>query len=69
VRAQALLALLMSGVGNLLGYLGGGWWFRACTQDHHTDWQLFWTGETALTAAVCLFFAFAYKGRGAKATA
>lgn len=69
VRAQALLALLMSGVGNLLGYLGGGWWFRACTRDHHTDWQLFWTGETALTAAVCLFFAFAYKGRGAKATA
>jgi hypothetical protein len=31
---------------------------------HHTDWQLFWIGETALTAAVCLFFALAYKGRG-----
>jgi len=69
VRAQALLALLMSGVGNLLGYLGGGWWFRACTHDHHTNWELFWIGETALTTAVCLLFALAYKGRGAKASA
>lgn len=65
VRAQALLALLMSGVGNLLGYLGGGWWFRTCSNEKTgTDWELFWTGETALTAAVCLFFAIAYKGRG-----
>ncbi len=65
VRAQALLSLLMSGVGNLFGYLGGGWWFQACSApDAPTNWQLFWIGETALTAAVCLFFALAYKGRG-----
>jgi hypothetical protein len=57
----------MSGVGNLFGYLGGGWWFKACTPaDAPMDWQLFWIGETALTAAVCLFFALAYKGRGAQ---
>ncbi len=30
-RAQALLTLMTSGVGNLLGYLGTGWWFSACT--------------------------------------
>lgn len=63
VRAQALLALLMGGVGNLLGYLGGGWWHDACTQDGATDWPRFWWGETALTAAVCVFFAVAYRGR------
>lgn len=27
-RAQALLSLMMSGVGSLLGYLGGGFWFE-----------------------------------------
>jgi len=64
VRAQALLTLLMAGFGNMAGYLGGGWWHAVCKVDGHTDWQRFWIGETALTAAVCLFFALAYKGRG-----
>jgi MFS family permease len=67
VRAQALLYLLMSGVGNLIGYLGGGWWYAACTHSGITDWTRFWLGESALTALVCLFFAFAYRGiRAAK---
>ncbi len=66
VRAQALLTLLMGGVGNLLGYLGGGWWHGLCVKDGVTDWQRFWLGETALTAAVCVFFALAYRGRGAR---
>jgi hypothetical protein len=67
VRAQALLAMLMGGVGNLIGYLGGGWWFAACTDNKITNWSRFWWGETALTAAVCVFFAVAYRGRAAKA--
>ena len=67
VRAQALLALLMSGVGNLLGYLGGGWWHQMCQTSAGTDWSKFWWGETAVTAAVCLFFALAYQGRKASA--
>jgi hypothetical protein len=61
-RAQALLALLMGGVGNLIGYLGGGWWHRTCEINGVTDWSKFWLGETALTAAVFLFFALAYRG-------
>ena len=67
VRAQALLALLMSGVGNLAGYLGGGWWHHACQVDGRTDWSRFWWGETALTAVVCVFFVLAYRGRRAVA--
>jgi MFS family permease len=63
VRAQALLALLMSGVGNLLGYLGGGWWHDLCQLQGSTDWTRFWLGETALTAGVCVFFLLAYQGR------
>lgn len=66
VRAQALLALLMAGVGNLLGYLGGGLWHEACTHAGITNWPKFWWGETALTAAVCLFFLLAYRGRAAQ---
>ncbi len=68
VRAQALLALLMSGVGNMLGYLGGGWWHAGCTHAGVTDWPRFWWGETALTAAVCVFFILAYRGRAAPRT-
>lgn len=63
VRAQALLTLLMSGVGNLAGYLGGGWWYHHCQTAGITDWSRFWWGESALTGAVCLFFAFAYRGK------
>ncbi len=63
VRAQALLVLLMSGVGNLIGYLGSGWWYATCSRGGVTDWPRFWWGETALTASVCVFFAFAYRGR------
>ncbi|MDZ4289592.1 MAG: MFS transporter [Prosthecobacter sp.] len=65
VRAQALLALLMGGCGNLIGYLGGGWWHAQCQVNGHTDWPRFWWGETALTAAVCMFFAVAYRGKHA----
>lgn len=61
-RAQALLYLLMSGVGNLIGYLGGGWWHATCTSNGSANWTQFWLGETFLTAAACLFFALAYRG-------
>lgn len=67
VRAQALLTLLMSGVGNLLGYLGGGAWHHFCQSPAGTDWTRFWLGETALTALVCLFFLIAYRGKTSSA--
>ena len=47
----------------MIGYLGGGWWYAACTVNDVTDWSRFWWGETALTTAVCIFFAVAYRGR------
>jgi len=66
VRAQALLALLNSGVGNLLGYLSTGWWFAACTQDHVTRWPVFWGWLAAAVAAVLVYFLAAYHGIGAR---
>lgn len=64
-RAQALLTLLSSGVGNLLGFLGSGWWFaRSSDADSLANWPLFWGGLAVVTGAVLVFFAVFYRGRG-----
>jgi MFS family permease len=64
-RAQALMSLLNSGIGNLVGYLGVGGWFAACTSTGHTRWPWFWGGMALATAAVLVFFLAVYRGRGA----
>src|ERR1017187_5393816 len=65
-RAQALLFFMSSGVGNLIGYLGSGWWFAACARPTGTQWPLFWGGLAAAVAAVLVYFLTAYRGRGAQ---
>jgi len=62
-RAQALLTLLNGGVGNLIGYLGTGWWFNACTQSNRTHWPVFWGVLAATVAAVLVYFLAAYRGK------
>ena len=64
-RAQALMSLLNSGVGNLVGYLGVGWWFTHCIPDGDVRWTLFWSGLSLGVAGVLVFFLVAYQGRGA----
>ena len=66
-RAQALLTLLNSGVGNLLGYLLTGWWFQVCTTGAVTRWPWFWSGLTLIAAGVLVYFLAAYRGRPAQA--
>ena len=63
-RAQALLTLMNSGFGNLLGYLGTGWWFAACTHPSGTQWPLFWGGLAATVGLVLAYFLTAYHGAG-----
>jgi MFS family permease len=63
-RAQALMALMTSGVGNLIGYLGTGWWFGACKGSSGQHWSLFWGGLAATVAAVLVYFLTAYHGVG-----
>jgi hypothetical protein len=63
-RAQALLTLMMSGIGNLFGSLGSAAWRHACQSGSVTDWRTFWIGMTLATTAVLIFFGFAYRGRG-----
>ncbi len=67
-RAQALMSLMNSGVGSLLGYLGTGGWFAVCSSDGYTRWPLFWSGLTLAVAAVGGFFIVAYRGRGTSPT-
>jgi nucleoside transporter len=63
-RAQSLHALMTSGVGNLMGYLGTGWWFATCTTTNVTRWTTFWAGLAAAVTAVLAYFLIAYHGRG-----
>jgi MFS family permease len=62
-RAQALLSLVNGGVGNLLGYLGTGWWFASCTENGATHWPLFWGGLAAAVGGVMVYFLAAYRGK------
>ncbi len=62
-RAQALLTLMNGGIGNLIGYLGTGWWFNTCTATGHTDWRLFWGMLSASVAIVLAYFLFAFRER------
>ncbi len=62
-RAQAMLALMTNGVGNLFGYLGTGWWFNACTRPAGTQWPVFWSGVTLAVGVVMIYFLAAYHGK------
>jgi MFS family permease len=65
-RAQALLTLLNGGVGNLIGYLGTGWWFAACARPDGTAgtrWPLYWGALAASVGGVMVYFLAAYRGK------
>jgi len=63
-RAQALMSLMTSGVGNLLGYLGVGGWYAVCMTPTGARWQLFWGVLSAACLAIFVVFACVYHGRG-----
>lgn len=60
-RAQALLTLLTGGVGNLIGYLGSGWWQGACAAKFNPPWPVFWWGLTAMVVLVLCYFLWAFR--------
>jgi MFS family permease len=62
-RAQALLSLMMSGIGNLFGYLLCGAWRTYCTQAETTDWPRYWLGLTLVIVAIMAWFAASYRGK------
>jgi MFS family permease len=62
-RAQALMSLMNNGAGNLIGYLGTGWWFSECALPTGTQWPLFWGGLAVLVGLVMIYFLAAYRGQ------
>lgn len=61
-RAQALLSLMVGGVGNLIGYLVTGSWFHWCTKSGVVDWRTYWLGLAGLVTVVMVYFTFGYHG-------
>jgi nucleoside transporter len=62
-RAQALMSLMNNGIGNLVGYLGTGWWFSYCIKSGEKSWPLFWGMLAVLSGAVTIYFLISYRGR------
>jgi nucleoside transporter len=60
-RAQALLTLMNGGVGNLIGYLGTGWWMDACARNGVNDWTHFWGGLALVIVGVMVYFLAAFR--------
>ncbi len=60
-RAQALLSLMNNGVGNLIGYLGVGWWFGICAPPVGTRWPVFWGALAVLVVGVLVYFLTAFR--------
>ena len=54
---------MLGGFGNLIGYLGTGWWRTSCMTGSATDWPRFWAGMSASAVLVFVWFAVSYRGR------
>lgn len=67
-RAQALMSLMNSGVGNLVGYIGTGLWLGICTKGSAPNWTLFWNGLALLMVLVLVYFVARYGGQWAGLT-
>lgn len=63
-RAQSLLTLLNSGVGNLSGYLLTAWWFERCAGLGPCRWRCFWLGLAGAMAVTLTLFVLVYRGVG-----
>jgi MFS family permease len=62
-RAQALLSLMMSGIGSFLGYEGCGLWRQMCGGAAQTDWRTYWLGLAGVILVIMLWFAWRYQGK------
>ena len=60
-RAQALLAMMTAGVGNLTGYLACGAWFTFCTLEGGVEWAKYWGWLCAAVILVLVYFSSSYR--------
>ncbi len=62
-RAQALMSVMTTGLGNLAGYLLAGWWFVTCERPDGVRWVWFWGGLAGVVALVLAYFVSTYRGQ------
>ncbi len=62
-RAQSLFSVMLSGFGNLTGYLGTGMWLAYTGRTGTIDWRLFWGALAGVVAVVFVYFQCAYRKR------
>lgn len=60
-RAQALMTLLISGFGNLFGFLGCGALHSVCSRGEFTNWSLYWLILAGVVALVGGYFWMTYR--------
>lgn len=65
-QAQALLLLMMAGIGNLSGFLLSGRVYDHCLSASGENWFRFWTILTLFMLAVTVFFVLGYQGAARK---
>ncbi len=66
-RAQALMYLMTSGLGNLAGYLLAGWWYLLWEGPGGVRWTWFWAGLATIVALVMIYFVSTYHGQKGRA--
>jgi hypothetical protein len=62
-QSQALLSLMNSGAGNLIGYILIGWWYEQCRHGETVDWPRFWSVLAVAAAFLTVMFIAGYRGR------
>ncbi|HWB03017.1 MAG TPA: MFS transporter [Verrucomicrobiales bacterium] len=62
-QSQALLSLMNSGVGNLVGYTIIAWWYEFCRHGNLVDWPRFWGVLGIAAGLLTIMFVIGYKGR------
>jgi hypothetical protein len=62
-QSQALLALMNSGAGNLIGYIVIAWWYEQCRHGDLVDWPRFWSLLAVAAAFMTVMFLTGYRGR------
>jgi MFS family permease len=63
-RAQSLLTVMNSGVGNLTGYFFTSWWYSFCMYHSELGWHVFWLGIASFMVGAFIFFVLLYHGLG-----
>ncbi len=61
-QAQALLSLISTGAGGVIGTIAVGWLHTSMVVENHGSWSSYWLALSTMCAGCIALFAFGYKG-------